>query len=60
MSSIAVTHIPNGEMCIGCTKVHEKCNHLPFSKMQVIDKRDPAYPVVKCDEYVKQSKNTTN
>jgi len=51
------THIPNGLMCCGCTKALDKCNHLEFNKMPVIDKRDKEFPVVKCTQYIKKEKS---
>lgn len=52
---MVITHIPNGEMCIGCVHALRKCNHLDFTAMQVIDKKDKQYPVVKCTDYKKLS-----
>jgi hypothetical protein len=42
-------------MCIGCIHALRKCNHLDFTKLQVIDKKDKQYPIVKCTDYKKLS-----
>jgi hypothetical protein len=50
-----IVHIPNGDMCIGCTHALRKCNHLDFPSMQVMDKKDKQYPIVKCTDYKRPS-----
>lgn len=49
------SHIPDGLMCCGCIHALEKCNHLPFASMRVIetDKKDGT-KVVKCTQYEKE------
>ncbi len=46
-------HIPRGEMCIGCTKALDKCNHLAFDKMKPLTKKpdNEGYMEVKCIEF---------
>ena len=49
------SHIPRGYMCITCEHKHRKCNHLDFTKMQVIGVfKDDGTKEVKCTEYVKK------
>lgn len=55
--SAKMTHIPNGLMCFGCTKALDKCNHLEFNKMPIIDKKDKEYPIVKCTQHIKKEKS---
>ena len=51
------THVPRGFMCIGCKHVHRKCNHLDFTKMQVIGIfKDDGTKEVKCTDYVEKEK----
>ena len=51
------SHIPKGFMCIGCVHVHRKCNHLDFTKMQVIKVwKDDGTKEVKCTDYVPKDK----
>jgi hypothetical protein len=46
------THIPRGFMCVGCEHKHRKCNHLDFTKMQVIGVyKDDGTKEVKCIDY---------
>ncbi|MNF50242.1 hypothetical protein D3C85_293090 [compost metagenome] len=48
------THIPRGYMCIECQHVHRKCNHLDFTKMQVIGVfKEDGLKEVKCTNYEK-------
>lgn len=46
------SHIPRGFMCIGCEHKHRKCNHLDFTKMQVIGVfKDDGTKEVKCTDF---------
>ncbi len=48
------THIPRGFMCITCEHLHRKCNHLDFTKMQVIGVfKDDGTKEVKCIDFIK-------
>ena len=54
------THVPRGFMCIGCEHIHRKCNHLDFTKMQVIGIfKDDGVKEVKCTDYVEKEKQIT-
>jgi hypothetical protein len=44
---------PNGDMCMNCTKLYEKCNHLPFEEMRK-HKQDGVDYIVICSDYVKR------
>jgi len=51
------THVPRGFMCIGCKHVHRKCNHLDFTKMQVIYVwKDDGVKEVKCVDYLQKNR----
>lgn len=51
------SHIPRGFMCIGCEHVHRKCNHLDFTKMQVIGVfKDDGTKEVKCTDHTEINK----
>ncbi len=46
---------PNGDMCINCTKLYAKCNHLPFEEMRK-HKKDGEDVIVICNQYEKKEK----
>ena len=49
------THVPRGFMCMCCKHVHRKCNHLDFTKMQVIGIfKDDGVKEVKCVDHVRR------
>ena len=49
------THIPRGFMCITCKHKLRKCNHLDFTKMQVIGIfKEDGTKEVKCSDYEKE------
>ncbi len=50
---------PNGDMCMNCTKLYEKCNHLSFEGMRK-HKKDGNDWVVICSDYVKQERVNVN
>lgn len=44
-------------MCIVCTHILRKCNHLPFDTYRPMGKPDPeGYREVKCQEFTKRKK----
>lgn len=46
--------IPRGFMCMKCEHKHRKCNHLDFTKMQVIGVfKDDGTREVKCTDFIK-------
>lgn len=45
--------IPKGSMCMVCTRLHEKCNHLDFKLMRPIEKHKDGVIEVKCVEFKK-------
>lgn len=48
------SHIPRGYMCMVCEHKHRKCNHLPFTEMQVIGRfKDDGTFEVKCADFIK-------
>lgn len=48
------SYIPRGFMCITCEHKHRKCNHLDFTKMQVIGVfKDDGTREVKCTDFIK-------
>lgn len=51
--------IPKGEMCMGCVHLYDKCNHLCFEDMKVIERYDDCH-VVRCTEYVKPAQEVIN
>ena len=52
-----ITHIPKGFMCLTCTHLHRKCNHLEFTKMQVIKVyKEDALKEVKCTDFVREER----
>lgn len=52
-----ITHIPKGFMCLTCTHLHRKCNHLEFTKMQVIKVyKEDGLKEVKCTDFVREEK----
>lgn len=52
---MSITHIPKGGMCATCTKKHENCSALDFTKMPVFHKR-PEYTIVICSFYKRELK----
>lgn len=49
-----IEFIPRGYMCIACEHKHRKCNHLDFTKMQVIGVfKDDGTREVKCTDFNK-------
>jgi hypothetical protein len=49
------THIPRGFMCCECVHALHKCNHLDFTKMQVIGTfKDDGTKEVKCTQFTKE------
>lgn len=60
-----MTHIPRGFMCIQCNHALRKCNHLDFTKMQVIGVfKEDGIKEVKCSDFKAKEKDneqrTTN
>jgi hypothetical protein len=53
-----LAYVPNGLACCGCVNIKNKCNHLEFDKMYVIE-RDKVnnLNVVRCDNFVRVDKN---
>lgn len=50
-----VTHIPRGFMCITCLHKYRKCNHLDFTKMQVIGVfKEDGIKEVRCSDFEKE------
>ena len=53
------THIPRGFMCCTCTHSLRKCNHLNFTKMQVIGTfKDDGTKEVKCSDFTEKEKQS--
>lgn len=47
-----ITHVPRGFMCLTCTHLHRKCNHLPFTEMKVIHVfKEDGLKEVKCTDF---------
>lgn len=54
-------HYPLGDMCMNCTKLYDKCNHLDFSKMRKHQVDSLAGEVVViCSEYTKKEAGNAN
>lgn len=52
-----LTHIPKGFMCLTCIHLHRKCNHLEFTKMQVIKVyKEDGLKEVKCTDFVREER----
>lgn len=53
-----MTHIPRGFMCIQCEHALRKCDHLDFTKMQVIGVfKEDGIKEVKCSEFKAKEKD---
>ena len=49
-------NIPMGDMCLVCTHLHRKCNHLPFNKYRPMGKTDEdGYRQVRCLDFIKNN-----
>ena len=50
-------HYPDGAMCLACTAVDKRCDHLPFNLYRVIRKPDEKGDLmVLCEEFVRRPK----
>ena len=53
-------YIPNGGMCLSCTKLHDNCSNMAFDTMRAIKKYKDNVIMVLCVNRVQSMRNQYN